>query len=198
MNIKQRPMGDYATNCYILDFNDFEVIIDTGVGAFEWVSQNVKNPKAILLTHGHFDHIWDSYRVADEFGIKIYIDRADEPLLKGDMLKIGQPELQADLVEFLEHSETLNIEGVDFKFHHLPGHTPGSSLIEVKDSYFSGDILFKGSIGRFDFPLSSESDMMSSLEKLLKFNYNYPVYCGHGSKTDIEHEKNSLMNWIRR
>jgi glyoxylase-like metal-dependent hydrolase (beta-lactamase superfamily II) len=191
-------MGDYATNCYILDFGEFEVVIDSGVGASNWVRESVKNPKAILLTHGHFDHMWDSYLIAEEFGIKVYIDMGDEPLLQGDFLKIGQPPLNREVVEFIQHNSTVTVEGIDFKFHHLPGHTPGSSLIEVQESYFSGDILFRNSIGRFDFPLSNERDMMNSLEKLLKFNYNYPVYCGHGSETKIEYEINSLKNWIRR
>lgn len=196
MNILSSPMGDYATNCYIIQFKDFEIIIDSGVDSLPWIRENVKNPKALLLTHGHFDHIWDSYRVAEEFNLRIFIDESDKPLLQKDLLGRGQPALRAEFVEFLKHNSTIEIEGVKIQFHHLPGHTPGSSMIELNGVYFSGDTLFKGSIGRFDLPLSNYNDMISSLQKLLEFNYNYPVYCGHGSSTKIEYEQHSIKKWI--
>lgn len=60
MNIKVKPMGEYQTNCYIVSINDMDFIIDPGMGATEWVMQNVTNPIAILNTHGHFDHVWSN------------------------------------------------------------------------------------------------------------------------------------------
>ena len=72
MDIKVQPMGDYQTNCYIVTINDKDLIIDPGVNAFSWIKRNVKNPIAILNTHGHFDHVWSNQEIKDNYKIKLY------------------------------------------------------------------------------------------------------------------------------
>jgi glyoxylase-like metal-dependent hydrolase (beta-lactamase superfamily II) len=193
VKVLKRAFGEYQTNCYILDFENFQFVVDPGVGAFQWVKREVKDLKGILLTHAHFDHMWDSYKIAEEFGVKIYLHKLDEVILKNDFFGRGVPKYREDLVELTDFS--LSLSSIPILFHHLPGHTPGSSILEIENIYFSGDVLFKGSIGRFDFPFSSRDDMRRSLEKVLKLQ-NFPVFPGHGENTFLELEKNSLRNFI--
>jgi glyoxylase-like metal-dependent hydrolase (beta-lactamase superfamily II) len=198
MFVKKKAMGEYQTNCYILDFDKFEIIIDSGVNSLDWISENVENPVALLLTHGHFDHMWDSYKVAKKFNIPIYINKNDEVLLQNDIFKRGIDIYQPKLVTLLENNSEININKVKIQFHYFAGHSEGSSIIEIENSYFCGDVIFKNSIGRFDFPYSDSKKMKISLEKVLTLNENFKVYSGHGEDTRIKDEKENLQMWIAK
>ena len=191
-------MGDYRTNCYILDFDNFEIIIDSGVGSLEWIDENVRNPIAILLTHGHFDHMWDIYRVAKKYNIPIFINRNDEVLLQNDIFGRDIEKYQSELVTLLDNNSEIELNGVKIFFHHFAGHSEGSSIIEIEDSYFCGDLIFKGSIGRFDFPYSDSLKMKNSLIRALDLDEDFPIYSGHGEDTTIKNEKENLKIWINR
>ncbi len=198
MKIEKQAMGEYQTNCYIVYFDDFEILIDTGVNALEWIESRVSNPVAILLTHGHFDHMWDIYKVARRYNIKVFINHRDRVFLEdnpfGQEIEMFQPQY----INFLEDNAKLNFQGVDITFHHLPGHSKGSSIIEMLNCYFSGDVIFKNSIGRFDFPYSDKIEMRLSLEHILEnFNSDYPIYPGHGENTTLYQERNNLKMWVR-
>jgi glyoxylase-like metal-dependent hydrolase (beta-lactamase superfamily II) len=210
MQVIYEPMGAYQTNCYILKFDDFEIAIDTGVDSTEWVLENTNNLKAILLTHGHFDHVWDSLKIAEKLNIPIYINSEDLIFFYNEPLpKEFQEQYKNKFTEnnkIITFSEKLSdkldiyetkIENIKIKFYSLGGHTPGSSLIEVENNYFSGDILFKGTIGRTDFELSNPKKMAQSLEKILTyFDYNFPVYAGHGEPTNIKENENIIKYFI--
>lgn len=194
MQIQTKSCGSYMTNCYIvtIDYKDF--IIDPGVDALEWISQNVSNPVAIFNTHGHFDHVWSNDAVAKKYGIPIYVPKADASLLQNDPFGQGTPPSQPDVL--VEGDSALDIGGVEVKFLHFPGHTPGCSVIEIGDCWFSGDFLFKHSIGRYDFPLSSASDMKKSLQKVLEIDKEVTIYPGHGESTSLEEEKRVIPFFI--
>ena len=81
-----------------LKFDDFEFIIDPGINSAEWVFENSKNPQAIFLTHGHFDHFWDSYKIAQKYNISIYVNFRDEVLLQKDIFNLGIPSYQSEFV----------------------------------------------------------------------------------------------------
>jgi glyoxylase-like metal-dependent hydrolase (beta-lactamase superfamily II) len=196
LKVKVKPMGDYSTNCYILEFDNFEIIIDTGVNSLPWIEKNVKNPRAILLTHAHFDHMWDCYKVAKRYNIPIYLNKRDEVLLQNDVFSRGIEKYQKDLVYLLDDNTLFKIDEVEIRFHHFPGHSEGSSVIEIEKSYFVGDLIFQGSIGRFDFPYSDKEKMRDSLIKALSLKESYPIYSGHGENTTLKEEKNSLKRWI--
>jgi glyoxylase-like metal-dependent hydrolase (beta-lactamase superfamily II) len=198
VKVLKKPMGEYQTNCYILKFDDFEIIIDSGVNSLSWISENVTNPKAVLLTHGHFDHMWDCYKVARKYDIPIYINRKDLPLLKSDIFQKGIELLDEKLVTFLDENSEIFINKVKIQFHHFAGHSEGSSIIEIENSYFCGDVIFKGSIGRFDFPYSDPKKMKSSLIKVLEFNENFTIYSGHGENTTIKDERENIKMWIKK
>ncbi len=195
MQIKVKPVGEYATNCYILNLGEKEVIIDPGVDALSWIKQNVKNPIAIFNTHGHFDHIWSNKLVSEFYNIPIYCPKDDAFMLEEDPFGYNVPPSKASFL--VKPDEEIELEGEKFKFWHFPGHTPGCSMIEYQDLLFSGDFLFKDSIGRWDFPYSSKKDMIKSLEKVKTFsNKDYLVLPGHDASTNLKRELKGIDNWI--
>jgi glyoxylase-like metal-dependent hydrolase (beta-lactamase superfamily II) len=195
MQIKFKPMGPYATNCYILSVDNKDFIIDPGVDATSWVLKNVKNPVAILNTHGHFDHVWSNSELKDKLKIPIYCPKDDAFMLENDPFNYGTPKSKADFL--VKPDSKVVIEDIEFKFWHFPGHTPGCSVIEYKDVWFSGDFIFEGSIGRWDFKYSSAIDMVKSLKKLKKFKQDKKVLPGHGNKTTLFRELKTIDSWIR-
>jgi len=189
-----QPMGDYQTNCYIVTIDDKDLIIDPGIGATSWVLKNAKNPIAILNTHGHFDHIWSNKELKEKLNIPIYCPKDDAFMLHNDPFGQGTPSCEADIL--VNNDQELDIDGIKLKFHHFPGHTPGCSAIEIGDNIFSGDFIFKGSIGRVDFPYSNSQDMKNSIKKVLSWEKNFNIFCGHGLNTTLSNEKTSLKAWL--
>ena len=196
MEIKIQPMGATQTNCYIVTIDGKDIIIDPGMNATKWVLDNVSNPVAILNTHGHFDHVWSNAEVKKALNLPIYCPKEDIFMLSSDPLGQGTPKSTADYV--VVGDERLNIEGITVNFRHFPGHTPGCSIIEIEDVWFSGDFLFEQSIGRWDFPASNGEDMIKSIEKALKIEEDYTVYPGHGLSTTLKAEQRVLPYWIEQ
>ena len=196
MEIKIQPMGATQTNCYIVTVDGKDIIIDPGMNATKWVLDNVSNPVAILNTHGHFDHVWSNAEVKKALNIPIYCPKDDIFMLSSDPLGQGTPKSTADYE--IVGDEKLNIKGITVKFRHFPGHTPGCSIIEIGDVWFSGDFLFEKSIGRWDFPASNGEDMIKSIEKALKIKEDYTVYPGHGLSTTLKAEQRVLPFWIEQ
>ncbi|RAZ25378.1 MBL fold metallo-hydrolase [Campylobacter hyointestinalis] len=193
MQILSKAFGDLATNCYIVENNGKEVIIDPGDGAYEYVVKICKNPVAILNTHCHFDHIYDDLVLKNKFNIPIYVPKDDAFLCEADPFGVVRDKFTPDFL--VDHDETINLADLEFKFLHFPGHTPGCSMIEVNDVVFSGDFIFKGSIGRYDFPFSNPKDMKNSLIKALKLK-NYTIYPGHGFATSLDEERQNLSKFL--
>ena len=194
MQIKVKPMGIYATNCYILSVDNKDIIIDPGVDAAPWVIKSVKNPVAILNTHGHFDHVWSNKELKEHFNIPIYCPKDDAFMLSSDPFRKGVPKSEADYL--VKPDELVEIEAIKLKFWHFPGHTPGCSVIEYKDIWFSGDFLFKDSIGRWNFPYSSKKDMINSLKRVKTFKQDRKVLPGHGEPTTLFRELKNIDSWI--
>jgi glyoxylase-like metal-dependent hydrolase (beta-lactamase superfamily II) len=196
MQIKIQPMGVYQTNCYIVSIEGKELIIDPGVDAAEWVIRHVSNPVAILNTHGHFDHVWSNAAIKKALEIPIYCPKPDSFMLTDDPLGQGTPKSTPDYEVIGD--EALEIKGLKIKYRHFPGHTPGCSIIEIDDVWFSGDFLFQQSIGRWDFPASSGEDMIKSLEKALTIQNDYTIYPGHGLSTTLKAEQRVIPYWIEQ
>ncbi|WP_024955332.1 MBL fold metallo-hydrolase [Sulfurospirillum arcachonense] len=194
MNITCQPMGMLQTNCYIIENDGKEIIIDPGIEATNWVLANVENPIAILNTHGHFDHVWSNAELKEKLNIPIYVPIDDAFMLKDDPFGQGTPSSQADVL--VTGDQEFDIAGLKITYMHFPGHTPGCSAILIENSLFSGDFIFKGSIGRVDFPYSSPEDMKKSIQKLLHVEENWIVYPGHGESTTVFAEKQVLPMWI--
>lgn len=194
MQIKIQPMGATQTNCYIVTVEGKDFIIDPGIQATKWVIDNVTNPIAILNTHGHFDHVWSNQAVQDALKIPIYCPKGDVFMLEACPLGQNVPVSEADYE--VVGDEELELDGVKIQYRHFPGHTPGCSIIEIGDVWFSGDFLFQQSIGRWDFPFSSAESMVKSLEKAMTLEGDYTIYPGHGLSTTLKAEQNVMPYWI--
>ncbi|MBE3605871.1 MBL fold metallo-hydrolase [Campylobacter sp. RM13119] len=195
MKVLLKSFGEYATNCYIVEQDGMQLVVDPGKGSFEWIGQNVTNLKAILCTHGHFDHIFDVLKVQNKFKAPIYIHEEDAFWAQNDIFGYGYELFTPDV--FFKDQECVTIGSFNIKFHHFAGHTPGCSMIEINGCMFSGDFLFRDSIGRWDFPYSNKEDMLKSLEKCSKISGDYKLYPGHGEPSSLSAEQSRFDMWIR-
>ena len=194
MQIISRAFGIYGTNCYVVILDSGEVIIDPGDGALEWIEKVCKNPLAILCTHGHFDHIYDCEAIRSKFNIKIYIPKDDAFMCQNDPFGLLKAKFEPDVM--VDDKDEIELGGVKFCFHHFAGHTPGCSVITAENVMFSGDFIFKNSIGRYDFPFSDGKFMRQSLKHAVELK-NYKIYPGHGEPTSLDAERNSLIRWAQ-
>lgn len=195
MQILKKAFGEYVTNCYILKGEQGDLVIDPGQGSFDWVMQNTSKIAAVLNTHGHFDHVYDDAKL-QRTGAKIYIHEEDAFMLRADPFETLQEPIEADvLVKGQEQS--FEIAGFNVKFSLFAGHTPGSCMIEAGDAIFSGDVIFKGSIGRWDFPFSSGAQMRESLHKILQIKGDFTLYPGHGPNTSLAAERQNLKYFLQ-
>ncbi|MFL1382242.1 MBL fold metallo-hydrolase, partial [Nocardiopsis protaetiae] len=187
MLIAALPTGPLAANCYVPAAapNGECVIVDPGQDAAEPVAKALAEhrlaPVAVLLTHGHFDHVWSAAEIADAHGIPVYVHAADRALFTDPgrgvdgafaaqlaaLLGPGPYREPARVVE-VSDGEVLSLGGVDYTVAHTPGHTPGSVVYTTRSDdgvpvMFAGDLVFAGSIGRTDFPGGDPAAMARSL-----------------------------------
>ena len=194
MRVIHKSFGDFDTNCYIVTKDNSSLVIDLGDGAKEWVLQNAKNLKAILCTHGHFDHIFDVGELKNELKIPVYINKFDAFMCENDIFGYMKSVFKPDVL--VSNDENFQIDDFYIKFHHFPGHTPGCSMIEIDDVMFSGDFLFKGSIGRWDFPFSDKNEMLKSLEKCKLIDDDFTLCPGHGESSMLKSEQDNIDYWV--
>ncbi len=187
MQVDVFPVGDYQTNCYMVyGQTDKCVLIDPGYqpeALLEQVRSKGKTVEAILLTHGHFDHVGGVKKIAQETGCRVYIGKEDLSL--PPMLTAG-PLYYTDTYD---EGDAVIEAGLSFAVAHTPGHTPGSVCLLCGDVMFSGDTLFAGSCGRTDFPGGSYDTIMKSLAKLAALEEDYRVLPGHGEETTLSRER---------
>ena len=179
-------LGLYQVNTYLL-FNDAgeALVIDPGYEADAILDAlEGKTLKAIVLTHGHFDHVGAVKELVAETGCEVYIHAAEAtlpPMMTAGELYYTRTYAEGDTVT--------PISGVELKVLHTPGHTPGSVCLLWGDQMFSGDTLFEGSCGRVDFPGGDPQEMLKSLHRLASLQAEYKVHPGHGESTTLTREK---------
>ena len=208
------PAGPWGTNCYVAATGPGSecVVIDPGKDATDGVEQVVREhnlkPVAVLLTHGHVDHMWCVAPVAGAYDATAWIHPGDRHLLTNPMAGMsaettamllgGKYEfVEPDRVEELTDAQTIQLAGMDFLVDHTPGHTEGSVTFrspyddaDISEVMFSGDLLFQGSIGRTDLPGGDHPTMLRSLrEKVLTLRDDIVVLPGHGDQTSIGRER---------
>lgn len=187
MKLTQLTVGSIGTNCYMLydETSKAAVVMDPSDEAV-LVAARIEalglDVKAVLLTHGHFDHSGEAAKIADRAGVPIWMHPADRAL--PSWLTHGLPDTR-DLAD----GETLDFAGLQFTVIHTPGHTPGSVCFRCGDLLFAGDTLFAGSCGRTDLPGGSWQDMAASLRRLAALEGDCTVYPGHGEATTLEAER---------
>ena len=200
MKVEQMTLGSFGTNCYILidettmdaycvDPGDYAEVIQNKLQENGW------NLKGILLTHGHFDHIYAVKALKRVYDIPVYALEAEKELLNDSIKNLSDQfaapyTLDADV--YLHDGETLLVAGSNMQVLATPGHTAGSCCFYFpqEDLLFSGDTLFCASVGRTDMPTGSFSRIIQSIkEKLFVLDDRIKVYPGHGEATTIGYEK---------
>lgn len=215
------PAAAFGTNCYVLSPGEGEecVVVDPGIGVLDDLAEVLRRhrlrPAAVLLTHGHLDHVYSVTPVCGAHGVPALV-HADDVYRLEDPLSSMDPSLVAmlsaqfgqaatwsepDDVRPLADAETLSVAGLDIAISHAPGHTEGSIMFaldgtpdgadgSVSRTVLSGDVLFAGSIGRTDLPGGDHPAMLRSLrDKVLTLDDDTLVLPGHGPATTIARER---------
>ncbi|ODS30948.1 MAG: hydroxyacylglutathione hydrolase (glyoxalase II) [Candidatus Scalindua rubra] len=199
MIIRDVVVGPLEVNCYILGCEDTKeaAIIDPGdnaEGIIKVIKKEGLNPRFIINTHAHFDHVGGVKTIQDHFKIDFFlheedlflIDSVDEQATAFGLNPIPKP----DVNKFVNNGDEISLGNNVINVIHTPGHTPGGVCYYVDNNVFVGDTMFAGSIGRTDFPGSSYEMLIKSIkEKLFSLGESTVVYPGHGPSTTIENEK---------
>ena len=188
LKVHTLTLGSYQTNCYIIHEEASKTccVIDPGYDAdriLDKLDALGLTLEAILLTHGHFDHVGAVKELAAETQCQVYI--CTEELSMPPMLTAGQLYYTNTYTE----GSRITLAGLDITVLHTPGHTPGSVCLLTGNTLFSGDTLFAGSCGRTDLPGGSWSDILKSLRRLAAMEGNFWVYPGHAESTTLAQEK---------
>ncbi len=176
MPIERFSVGPMGNNTYVLhDLGSKEaVIVDPSMdaeGVLEWVREKGLTVNAIVNSHGHMDHVFSNALFVRETGAKLYIHRGDAPML-AELPKQGRwtgsaPEASPEPDAFLDDGLEIPVGPEALRVISTPGHTPGSACFVLEDAVMTGDTLFRGSIGRFDFPGGNLGDLISSIKTKL-------------------------------
>ena len=195
MDIQRIMVGQLQVNCYLLTDNGEAAVIDPGAQA-DLILKKIEDSDAsltkILLTHGHFDHIGAVAAIAGKTGAKVYVHSGDKMMLLDNNCNLSS--LTGEEIEpynpdiLLDEVHEITLGNTTLKVYHTPGHSEGGVTYQWGDNLFCGDLLFKNSIGRFDF-----GNVKTELESIKFLINSFPeetnVLPGHGVKTTIGDEK---------
>ena len=203
MKINRLVLGDFQTNCYVVRADEAAthcLIVDTGLDARDmmtFLAQHQLEPVAVILTHGHADHIVGLRDVLRDYPqAKVYIHKLDASLLADPEANLsafaGLPFTSAPADVLLDEGDLVQEAGITFQVLHTPGHTPGGICLyaEPEGILFAGDTLFADGVGRTDFPGGDAAQLIDSIRKrLLGLPDETAVYPGHAMRTTIGREK---------
>ncbi|MEG1605276.1 MAG: MBL fold metallo-hydrolase [Clostridia bacterium] len=209
MNCKRLVCGLYESNAYLIFAKDGRsaFLIDAGddlAGLLSAIDASGARLQAIVLTHGHFDHILAAKGIREKTGAKVYIGAGDAPYLADQLLNCYDEQVSRAAFAPMEADELIGVpgrEGVitlcgyDLRVLETPGHTPGGICLycEEEKALFTGDTLFARGYGRMDLPGGSERDMVRSLKKLLALEDDVTIYPGHGPLATIGAARGGLF-----
>ena len=188
MKIVNLPLGDYQPNTYILynEGSDKCLVIDPGYEPHQilrYVNQLGLEIEAILLTHGHFDHVGGVRALVADTDCGVYMN--DRETAMPAMMTAGP----LYYTHSYDEGDTLTLAGLTFTVLATPGHTPGSVCLDFGDHLFTGDTLFAGSCGRTDLPGGDGKQLRQSLARLAKIEKHCWIHAGHGGGSYLGKEK---------
>lgn len=198
LKITTYVVGEIYTNCYLVEDIDTGklLVVDPGGKSSKLVDQ-IKNRggklEYILLTHAHFDHVSFVHCLQEMFNPIVCCGEYEKELV-GDNVKNCAMDLNIKVDDFsvskyLKDGEVISFGNSLITYMHTPGHTVGSGIYIVDDVIFSGDTVFCGSVGRTDFPTSSMSDMMKSINKISNLDGEFKILPGHDRTTTLSYER---------
>ncbi len=197
MNIQKIVVGQLDVNCYIISdgSNSEALIIDPGdepEKIIEFIDESGLQPKYILFTHAHYDHVCAAKELHDQYNAIIVMHEQEKTAYRMTAqlcLSWGfVPEDFPEPERLVKDNDSISVGTISFKVIHTPGHTPGSICILGENTLFSGDTLFKGSVGRTDLPGGDFGLLSQSLKKLTNLPPETRVLCGHEGETLIAEE----------
>ncbi len=198
MKVKKLILGFFSVNCYIITTDKTCFIIDPGADFLiidDFIKSEKIKPEFILNTHGHYDHVGAVLETIDTYGIPFYIHPNEETILvdpeKNMSSFFGGNALSLKTYKLIDDSDISFFRQRDIEVFNLPGHTPGSIVIKLGDSLFTGDLLFNGGIGRTDLPGGNSREIIESLKKLKDFDPKLEIHPGHGGSSTLEWEFNN-------
>lgn len=200
LKIGKIVMGVCQTNCYfVYKEGEKEALVfdpaDQGDVLYQKLTEAGFTVAAVLLTHGHFDHIWGTKRLCELSGARLYAYEAEKALCEDAAVNVSEQAGRAYTVKpdvYLKDGEEITVAGMTCRLIATPGHTVGSCCFYFEEDQIliSGDTLFQDSVGRTDLPTGSYSELVRSIrEKLLVLPDEAAVYPGHGDETTIGHER---------
>lgn len=196
--LMRMPLGPLSTNCYVIGDKSVgeALIIDPATPeVLDPLAKHNLKPKAILLTHGHGDHIGGVQHIVDNYNVPIYIHRHDVPYLTDPELNLSAfsspvPISVEGTIKKVRNGDHITCGAIDLTVYETPGHTPGGVCYYTPGLVFAGDTLFHQSIGRTDFVNGDYDTLLNSIrEKLYALPDDTIVYPGHGPETQIGFEK---------
>ena len=196
LNFITLALGAYQTKCYIIwgEGSTSCAVIDPGYEA-ERVLGEARNLgltiEAILLTHGHFDHVGAVEELVKSTGCRLWMHEGDYSQFRNPTNAYFYPLANCDFteVQFCEEDEIIHAGGLTFTVMATPGHTYGSVCYRCEDALFCGDTLFAGSCGRTDLPGGDREAMKNTLERLAELKENLRIFPGHGGSSTLGEEK---------
>ena len=186
LNIHTLTLGLFQTNCYIVHNNGSDrcVVIDPGYDAkkiLNFLNEKDLQLEAILLTHGHFDHVGGVKDLVADTDCRVFLHPAEHTMPHN--ITAGK------LYATDDYAPRFSVAGMDVTVLHTPGHTPGSVCLIIEGAMFSGDTLFAGSCGRTDLPGGDWATIQISLHRLKDLPMDYRVLPGHAEATTLSQEK---------
>lgn len=204
MEIIRFENKDTTSNTYLINLANYSYIVDPGSKDMNNIINYIKNNniklKAILLTHGHYDHIVGIPSILSNWNVDIYISENEREFLNNPKLNLiyWYDMEQLELDNALENANIkIYEENLDiFKIINTPGHSKGGICLynEFEKKIISGDTIFKNSYGRFDLPTGNRRELSDSILKILSLPKDVIIYPGHGEKTNVESEYNNYYS----
>ncbi|HAS43506.1 MAG TPA: MBL fold hydrolase [Microscillaceae bacterium] len=204
IHIQKFTFNPFQENTFVLFDNTKEaVVIDPGCNSSaenkvltDFIEEKELKVVKLLNTHCHIDHVFGNQFIKDKYGVQLHMHELDVPTLKAaklaaDMYQI-KPFIESEPDVFISEKDTIEFGESSLEILFVPGHAPGhvAFLNRAQKFIISGDVLFNGSIGRYDFPGCSKEDLINSIRNVLyKLEDDVTVYTGHGPETTIGHEK---------